>query len=195
MKIQNTTSRNKTTNPNFDGHIRISRINNDPNSQKIEQEIYKTVDSFSKLANDFKCELFIGTHINPKTKARKIVIATDNDYLYCKRYGIDRFEQKMEELDLPLLELIRNIKRNLQTPNVKNACLIDSACDSTSVTPRLERVIQKGKVDYKVTGAEAAIPIKKENGSIGYRVYNFIKKENGAYISTQELKKKDLVFG
>lgn len=195
MKIQNTTSRNKTNNPNFDGHIRISRINNYPNCRRIEKEIYTAVDSFSKCANDFKCELFIGTHINPKTGARKIVITTGNDSVYRGHYGDERFMQKLEELDLPLLGLIKNIKQKFKTPNIKNACLIDSACDYSSATPTLERIVQNGKVDYKVTAAEVAIPIRKIGGCNSYRVYNFIKKGNGAYISTQELKKQDLVFG
>lgn len=175
MQCQKSNSMYNVNQPNFKKSIEISRINNEPNVVAVKNAISEAVDTFAQKAKDLGCPLFRGVYIDPVTKMEKIIIGTGDDSLYFQqqRYDKTKLQQKINEIDNPLLQMINDIKQRLKTPNVENAVLIQTTDDSGNVIPRSkENIIEIG--------------VKK---GLGYMVYQFEKQIDGNYISTQRDKR------
>lgn len=130
----------------FKGSITISRINKDPNSVEIIKAINKAVEELAPKAKEYGCELFTGMYVNPITMAKKIIICTGSNEDYMKRFGENRADEKVENIDSALLDKIKDIKASLKTERVPGACLIDYSFygDSGLIKKTGENVITAG---------------------------------------------------
>lgn len=174
MQIQNHTAYRHSS--NFKGSITISRINKDPNSEKIVSAIYEAVDSFIPEAEKYKVRLFKGMFVDPVTKAKKIIISTgdDDEYIDNDFFGLwhtERAAEKIEAIDMPLLAKIEEVKEALKTKHVEGACLIDFATYHYSGFTQIDN-------NYAIVGTATS-------GDRHWRMYKFIKQPDGTYLSNQ----------
>lgn len=195
MKIAN--SRN--TGPNFKGYMKISRVNNEPNATAMANAIKETVNSFMPIAKkyatrDFPVPLFHGTYKDPKTKAVKVIISTDENQYFGKLYGPEKLEQKINELDKPLFRAIKAIKARFKTPEVKNACLIDQRDGFTPIHQHVTRIAHgPGRVDF-VRGLKVSVgvPSKSWAGNDTLEIYTFRRQYDGSYLSSKMRKARQI---
>lgn len=187
MKIQNDQK------ANFKGHITVSRIHNEPNGEAIIKAIAEAVESFRAKAKAFDCDMFGGVYKDAKTGNTKFLVSTDHNGAYRNTHGDEKLAQRLAELDIPLLNAIKEIKAKFKTPNTKNACLISAADSYSKIMQQKNRIIKDGRVAFIDNEIIVGIPTKTHKRKAdSFIVYDFLLQDDGSFVANSKIRRRNL---